>query len=77
MDTTALYVGIDVAKAQLDVAARPSGEQWTATNDEVGITTLVARVQALRATLVVLEATGGREVPVAVALATAGLAVAV
>jgi transposase len=77
MDTTALYVGIDVAKAQLDVAVRPSGEQWTAPNDEAGITSLVARVQALRPTLVVLEATGGREVPVAVALATAGLAVAV
>jgi transposase len=77
MDATALYVGIDVAKAQLDIAVRPSGEQWTAPNDEVGITTLVARVQALRPTLVVLEATGGREVPVAVALATAGLAVAV
>jgi transposase len=66
-----------VAKAQLDIAVRPSGEQWTATNDEAGITTLVARVQTLRPALVVLEATGGREVPLVAALAEAGLPVAV
>jgi transposase len=77
MDTSALYMGIDVAKAQLDIAVRPSGEQWTATNDEAGITTLVARVQTLRPALVVLEATGGRELPVTAALAAAGLSVAV
>ena len=35
------------------------------------------RLRALRPALVVLEATGGRELPVAAALATAGLAVAV
>jgi transposase len=63
MHTSSLYIGIDVAKAQLDIAVRPSGEQWTATNDEAGISTLVARLHALRPTLVVLEATGGREVP--------------
>src|ERR671933_2518444 len=77
MDTSALYAGIDVAKAQLDIAVRPSGEQWTTTNDEAGITTLVARVQPLRPALVVLEATGGREIPLAAALAEAGLPVAV
>jgi transposase len=73
----AIYVGIDVAKAQLDVAVRPSAEQWVAAPDEEGIAALVARLQALRPTLIVLEATGGRELPVAAAVATAGLAVAV
>src|ERR671932_715329 len=77
MDTSALYAGIDVAKAQLDIAVRPSGEQWTASNDEAGLTTLVARLQTLRPALVVLEATGGREVPLVAALAEAGLPVAV
>lgn len=71
------YVGIDVAKAHLDVAVRPSGQQWVVPNEETGISDLVARLQALTVTLVVLEATGGREVPVAAALATAGLPVAV
>ena len=74
---TAIYIGIDVAKTKLDIAVRPSAEQWVATHDEEGIAALVARLQALRPTLVVLEATGGREAPVAAALASAGLAVAV
>jgi transposase len=77
MDNTLSYVGIDVAKAQLDVAVRPTGIQWVATNDEEGISALVARLQTLQPTLVVLEATGGREVPVTVALVAAGLPVAV
>jgi transposase len=72
-----VYVGIDVAKAQLDIAVPPSAEQWISPHDEDGIAALVARVQALWPTLVVLEATGGREAPLAAALATAGLAVAV
>lgn len=74
---TAVYIGIDVAKAKLDIAARPRAEQWVATHDEEGIAALVARLQALRPALVVLEATGGRELPVAAALAEAGLPVAV
>jgi transposase len=47
------------------------------TNDEDGITDLVTRLSAARPTLIVLEATGGLEVPVTAALAVAGLAVAV
>lgn len=78
MDTTAAcYIGSAVAKAQLDIAVRPRGEQWTAPHDEAGLRTLVARLQALRPTLVVLEATGGREIPLVAALAEAALPVAV
>lgn len=72
-----IYVGIDVAQAQLDLAVRPSGEQWVTTNDEPGIGEQVVRLQALQPALVVLEATGGREIAVAAALAAAGLPVAV
>jgi transposase len=71
------YVGIDVAKAQLDIAVRPSGPQWVTSNDEAGIGELVGRLQVAPPALVVLEATGGLEVPVAAALAAAGLPVAV
>jgi transposase len=53
------FVGIDVAKAQLDVAVRPSGERWAVPNDAGGVVTLVERLQALHPTLIVLEATGG------------------
>src|SRR5256712_10330573 len=66
------FVGIDVAKAQLDIALRPSGERWAVPNDASGVMTLVDRVQALHPTLIVLEATGGLERAVTSALATAG-----
>jgi transposase len=71
------FVGIDVAKAQLDIALRPSGERWTVPNDANGVTTLVERMQTLQPTLIVLEATGGLERLVTSALATAGLPVVV
>ena len=71
------FLGIDVAKAQLDIAIRPSGARWTVPNDANGVTALVDRVQALQPTLIVLEATGGLERAVTGALATAGLPVVV
>ena len=69
------FIGIDVAKAQLEFADRPSGERGAVSNDEDGIRALVAHCQA--ATLVVCEATGGYEAPLVAALATAGLPVVV
>ena len=71
------FVGIDVAKAQWDMALRPSGERWAVPNDASGVATLVDRVQALKPTLIVLEATGGLERAGASALATVGLPVVV
>jgi transposase len=71
------FVGIDVAKAQLDIAVRPTGEQWSAPNDEAGIATLVTQLQAITPTLVVLEATGGFQRAVVTALTVAGLPVVV
>jgi transposase len=71
------FVGIDVAKAQLDIAVRPSGARWTVPNDPSGVATLVDQLQALHPTLIVLEATGGLERAVTGALATAGLPVVV
>ena len=71
------FVGIDVAKAQLDMAVRPSGERWAVPNDADGVVTLVDRLQALHPALSVLEATGGLERAATAALATAGLPVVV
>ena len=71
------YVGIDVAQAHLDVAVRPSGEQWRSATTEPAVADLVTRLQAVAPTLVVLEATGGLELPVVAALAATGLPVAV
>ena len=69
------YVGIDVAKARLDVALGLNGERFAVANDERGISALLKRLEPTD--LVIIEATGGLEVPVASTLATAGIAVAV
>jgi transposase len=71
------FVGIDVAKAHLDIAVRPTGENWRTTNDASGIAELATRLRALGPTSVILEATGGLEWPSAAALAAAGLPVVV
>jgi transposase len=77
MSATPCVVGIDVATAQLDIALRPTGERWAVANDDPGIAALVARLQAVPPTLMVLEATGGDPRAVVAALAAAGLPVAV
>lgn len=71
------YVGIDVAKAVLDMAVRPSGETWQVANDDVGISELVDRLGALGPVLVVCEATGGFEQPLVAALAAARVPIVV
>ena len=71
------FVGIDVAKDHLDVHILPTGEAFHVTHDGPGLATLLDRVRPLMPTLVVLEATGGDEVPVAATLAAAGLPLAV
>ena len=77
MTPSGKFVGIDVSKGQFDVAVRPTGEHWTSAHTEAGITMLVARLVSLRPMLVVLEATGGLEIALTGACATAGLPVVV
>ena len=71
-----LFVGIDVSQARLDIAIRP-GSSWAFTHNEAAIATLVEQLRLLRPTLIVLEATGGMEIPLTSALATAQLPVVV
>jgi len=77
MQSTPLFVGIDVSKERLDTALRPSSERWATPNEARGISTLCRRLQPLAPALIVLEATGGLELPVVGALAAAGLPVVV
>jgi transposase len=79
MNTTTVhrYAGVDVSKARLDVAVRPTGERYSVANDPEGLDTLVGRLVMLAPELVVLEATGGFERPAAMAIAASGIAVAV
>jgi transposase len=74
---SAPVVGIDVAKDHLDVHVRPAGLTVRLPNDDGGVADLTARLAAAGPALVVLEATGGYEAPVAAALAAAGVPVAV
>jgi len=69
------FVGIDVAQATLEIAVRPTGDSWQVANDEVAFGALVDRLRELAPTLIVLEATGGIQLPVVGALAAAGLPV--
>jgi transposase len=61
LESPEIFVGIDVSKAQLDIAHRPTGEKQSFANDKVGIKTLVKRLAKLQPALIVLEATGGYE----------------
>ena len=72
-----IYVGIDVSKAQLDIAVRPTQDQWNCPNSNAGIARLTKRLKRLDPQLIVLEATGGYEIPVTAALAAGELPVVV
>ena len=74
---TALTIGIDVAKATLEVAFSDGAAALTPANDAAGHAALLAHLAALRKqgraiALIVLEATGGLEMDVACALQLAG-----
>ena len=78
MDTPSQYfVGIDVSMDCLEVAVCPDGKTWSFGNDETGIPALIKRIKKLSPDIIVLEATGGLEMPTACALVGAGLNVAV
>lgn len=76
LEPPVIFVGIDVSKAQLDVAIRPTAPSLAVANDKGGIKTLVKRLEKIRPTLVVLESTGGLERAVMVALMGAEIPVA-
>lgn len=77
MEAIAIFVGIDVSKARLDVAVRPWGQSESVTNDEAGIKSLVKRLGEIQPALIVLEATGGVERQLTRALVNAELPVVV
>lgn len=77
MALIASVVGIDVSKARLDVAVRPSEEQYTVSNDEAGWRELAGRLRQVHPERIVWEASGGYERAVVRALVTAELPVVV
>lgn len=77
MEESSIFIGIDVSKARLDVAIRPSGESESVANDKTGIKALVKHLGEIQPALIVLEATGGVERQLTRALASAELPVVV
>ena len=72
-----IFIGIDVSKKKLDVAARPTGEFMSFSNNDDGISCVVDFVKSFFPTLIVLEATGGLETATVGMLADKGLPVVV
>jgi len=73
-DSSPLYfVGIDVAKAKLDLARSDTGETFTVGNDPDGIGRIVDSLRQTPPKRIVLESTGGLEQPLLVALLEADL----
>lgn len=77
METPQPFVGIDVSSQRLDVNTVPVSQPFSEANNEDGIASLTAHLQALNPQIVLLEATGGYEIPVAYALYEAGLPVVI
>lgn len=74
---TQLFVGIDVSKATLDLASRPGEASQQYANDPQGIAAVMAQLQTLGPTLIVVEATGGYELPLVTAAVEAAFPIVV
>jgi transposase len=71
------FIGIDVSKKLLEVAVHESDYHFRCANKASAFAELIAELIALRPALIVLEATGGLEIPITAALHAAGLPVVV
>ncbi len=70
-----IFVGIDVARARLDVYVDPEGTSLSVENDPRAIQALIRRLRRFPCVVVGLEASGGYEKSVAKRLHAAGLVV--
>lgn len=72
-----VYVGIDIAKGSFEVAVTGESQTLNLANDEAGHAELCQLLTPLAPRLILMEATGGYEQDLALALAGAGLRVSV
>jgi transposase len=78
MNTFDSFVGIDVSKSRLDVAWRPDNAFLSFDNADKGLKQLLNRLRGMESPpLIIIEATGGLEIPIVAALAEAELPVVV
>lgn len=74
--TSQVYLGIDVSKDKLDVAVLGKKASVQFANTSKGITKLVVHLRQVKPSLIVVEATGGYEEALVLAMFEAGLPVA-
>ena len=77
MSTSGSFIGIDIAKTQLDLAVHGAGAPWQVAYDSAGLKQVVTQLRTLAPTLIVVEATGGLETRLVSALLATSLPVAV
>lgn len=77
MTNEGVYVGVDVAKRTLDVAASDSEQARQFANDDEGINQAVHYIVGLKPAGIILEATGRLEMPLAASLQAARMPVAI
>lgn len=77
MESSEIFVGIDVSKHELEAGILPGSRTWKTTNNDRGIAELAIQLIETKPTLVVMEATGGLERRIHAVLEEMGLAVSV
>jgi transposase len=77
ISTSGSFIGIDIAKTQLDLAVHGAGAPWQVAYDSAGLKQVVTQLRTLAPTLIVVEATGGLEIRLVSALVATSLPVAV
>lgn len=77
MNTEQTYMGIDVSKENLDLAVNPRKQISRFPNTAAGIGKMVDYIIKTGPMLVVMEATGGFEIPIAAALGETGIPAAI
>jgi len=77
MNEEQVFVGIDVSKNRLDIALHANDRRWTVANVATDIAGLTDELVVLGAELIVVESTGGYEMPLATKLTMAELRVAI
>ena len=71
-----VFVGLDIDHGTLQAAVRPAGQKWFANTSDSGISEIANVLASVQPEIIVLEAQGGVELPVAGTLATTGLPLA-
>ena len=77
MTGTETIIGIDVSKAYLDLWVRPGGRAWRCDYGEAELSEVVLELSRLEPDGIIVEATGGLEVPLVAELSAADLPVVV